>query len=88
MGNLWEAYSAFLTHDWKICVPLLYPGPSLVAQSVKNPPAIKEIQARSLGQEDSLEKEMAAFAWRIPWTVKSGGEQSVGLPKSQTPLSD
>ena len=32
---------------------------SLVAQMVKNPPAKQETQIRSLGQEDSLEKEMA-----------------------------
>ena len=37
---------------------------------------------RSLGQEETLEKEMAAcssiLAWRIPWTEESGGLQSVG----------
>ena len=43
---------------------------SLVAQMVKNPPARQETQVRSLGQEDSLEKGIAArisvLAWRIP----------------------
>ena len=71
-----------------MCVPLFYPGSSLVAQAVKNPPAMQEIQAQSLGQKDPLEKEMATFAWRVPWTVESGGVQSMGLQKSQTPLSD
>ena len=45
---------------------------SLVAQMVKNLPAIQETQVRSLGQEDALEKGMAThssvFAWRIPGT--------------------
>ena len=41
--------------------------------------------AQSLGQEDLLEKEMAThssiLAWRIPWTAKAGGLQSMGLRK-------
>ena len=45
---------------------------SLVAQTVKNLPAIQETQVWFLGQEDSLEKRMAThsriLAWRIPWT--------------------
>ena len=44
---------------------------SPVAQSVKNLPAMQETQVRSLGWEDSLQKEMAThssiFAWEIPW---------------------
>ena len=53
-----------------------------VAQWVKNPPAMqetREMQVRSLGQEDPLEKAMAAhssiLAWRIPWTEEPGGLQ-------------
>ena len=46
---------------------------SLVAQLVKNPPAMQETWVRSLGREDPLEKGMAThsslLAWRIPWTV-------------------
>ena len=49
---------------------------SLVAQTVKNPPARQENQVQSLGQEDPLEKEMAThssiLAWRIPWTEEIG----------------
>ena len=45
---------------------------SLVAQTVKNLPAMQEIQVQSLGREDPLEKGMAThstiLAWRIPWT--------------------
>ena len=50
---------------------------SLVAQTVKNLPAMQETQVQFLGQEDSLEKGMAThssiLAWRIPWTEKPGG---------------
>ena len=50
----------------------LFIGASLVAQTVKNPPAKQETQVWSLGWEDPLEKGMATcssiLAWRIPWT--------------------
>ena len=49
---------------------------------VKNLPAMWETWVLSLGWEDSLEKGMAThsstFAWRIPWTEKSGRLQSMG----------
>ena len=55
---------------------------SLVAQTVKNLPALQETQVWSLGQVDPLEKGMAThssiLAWRIPWTEESGGPQSMG----------
>ena len=45
---------------------------SLVAQIVKNLPALQETPVQSLDWEDPLEKEMATLsstvAWRIPWT--------------------
>ena len=54
---------------------------SLVAQSVKNLPAVQETWVRSLGQENSLEKEMAThsstLAWRIPSTDQPGQLQSM-----------
>ena len=50
---------------------------SLVAQMVKNLPAMQETWVRSLGWEDALEKEMAThssiLAWRILWTEEPGG---------------
>ena len=53
-----------------------------MTQAVKNLPAIREIQIRSLGQEDPMEKGMATnssiLAWTIPWTEESGGLQSMG----------
>ena len=55
---------------------------SLVAQTVKNPPAVQETQVQSLGWEDLLEKGMVTnysiLAWRIPWTEEPGGLQSMG----------
>ena len=55
---------------------------SLVAQRVKNPPAMQETEVRSLGWEDLLEKEMAThssiLAWRVPWTGEPGRLQSMG----------
>ena len=58
---------------------------SLVAQTVKNLPAVQETWVRSLGWEDPLEKGMAThssiLAWRIPWTEKSSGLQSIELQR-------
>ena len=49
----------------------------MVAQMVKNLPAMQETWVQSLGREDPLEKEMATHssipAWRIPWTKEPGG---------------
>ena len=53
--------------------PLQYSWASLVAQLVKNLPAMQETWVRSLSWEDPLEKGKAThssiLAWRIPWTV-------------------
>ena len=49
---------------------------------VKNLPAMQEMWVQSLGQEDPLEKEMAAhssiLAWEIPWPEEPDGLQSMG----------
>ena len=56
-------------------------GTSLVAQLVKNPPAVQKTWVRSLGWEDPLENEKAThfsiLVWRIPWTIQSMGSQRV-----------
>ena len=59
-----------------------------MTQQVKHLPAMQEtqeMQVRSLGREDPLEKEMAThssiLAWRIPWTEEPGGLQSMGLQR-------
>ena len=61
------------THDLVLTIyraaVLLY---SLVGQTVKRLPAMRETRVRFLGWEDPLEKEMAihssTLAWKIPWT--------------------
>ena len=65
--------------------PLQYSWASLVAQLVKNLPAIRKTWVQSLGWEDPLEKGKAThssiLAWRIPWTTV------LGIAKSWTRLS-
>ena len=57
--------------------------PSLIAQLVKNLPAMQETQVGFLSGEDPLEEGMAThssiLAWRIPWIEEPGGLQSTGL---------
>ena len=64
----------------------------LVAQMVKNLPAMQETWVRSLGPEDLLEKGMVThssiLAWEIPWTEEPGRLQSMGSQKSWTQLND
>ena len=61
---------------------------SLVAQLVKNLPALQETRVQSLSWEDSLEKEMATYssilAWELPWTEEPGGLQAIELQKLDT----
>ena len=58
----------------------------LVAQMVKNTPAIQETWVRSLGRKDPPEKGMAThssiLAWRIPWTEEPGRLESMGLQRA------
>ena len=60
-------------------------GTSLVAQTVKNLPAMQETQVQSLGGEDPLEKGKAThfriLAWRIPWAEEPSGLQYMGLQR-------
>ena len=60
---------------------------ALVAQLVKNLPAMWETWVRSLGLEDPLEEEMtpqaSIFAWEISWTEETGGLQSMGSQRWQ-----
>ena len=72
-GHLCEILHPFLPQDFP------------EAQMVKNLPAMQETQVRSLGQEDTLEREMAThssiLAWRISWTEEPGRLQSMGLQR-------
>ena len=60
----------------------MYGWASLVAQVIKNPPAMRKTWVRSLGLEDPLEEGMATHPstvpWRIPWTEDSSRLQSMG----------
>ena len=59
---------------------------SLVAQMVKNLPAMQKTQVQSLGQEEPMENGMAThssiFAWRIPWTEEPVGYSPWGHNES------
>ena len=64
-----------------------------MAQTVKRLSTMQETWVRTLGWEDSLEKEMAThssiLAWKIPWMEKSGRLHTIhGVTKSRTQLSD
>ena len=63
-------------------------GASLVAQMIKNLPAMQETWVRSLGWEDPLDKAMAThnsiLAWRMPWTEKPGRLYSPWVTKNWT----
>ena len=65
-------YSVFVIIIFMLCII----WPSLVAQTVKCLPTMRETLVRSLGQEDPLEKEMAThssiLACKIPWTEEPG----------------
>ena len=62
--------------------PLQYSWASLMAQTVKNLPAMQDTWVQSLAWEDPLEKGKAThssiLAWRIPWTKEPGRLQSIG----------
>ena len=61
---------------------------SLVAQMVKNPPAMLETWVRSLGWEDPLEEGLAIhssiLAWRIPWQKSLVDYSAQGCKESET----
>ena len=71
---------------------LLFNMLSLVAQTLKNPPAMQETWVRSLGWEDPLEEGMAThssiLAWRVPMDRGAWWAAVHGVTKSQTLLSD
>ena len=72
-----------------ISLNLLFKWASLVAQTVKNLPAMQETQVQSLGREDHQEKGMAThssiLAWRVLWTEEPSGLHSPwGCKESDT----
>ena len=68
-----------------LCLPNAIFGASLVAQLVKNLPAMQETPVLLLGQEDPLQEEMAThssiLAWKSPRTEELGRLESVGLQR-------
>ena len=62
--------------------PFVLGWASLVAQIVKNLPAMQETHIQCLAREDPLEKKMATkssiLTWKIPWTEETGGLKSMG----------
>jgi len=80
MGFLWLPFSGS-SLQWLLL------WASLVAQTVKNLPAMQETQVQSLGQEDPLEKGMtihsSVLAWRIPWIGEPVRILSMGSQRLQ-----
>ena len=74
-----------------LLLPFGQKGAFLVAQMIKNSPAMQETQVQSLGQ-DPLEKSMAThssiLAWRIPWTEEPFRLQSMGSQRFRPQLSN
>ena len=75
---LWKPFMIY----W---APFFPPRAFLVAQTIKNLPAMWETWVWSMGWEDPLQKGIAIhssiLAWRIPWTEEPGGLQSMGLQR-------
>ena len=67
---------------------MIITGASLVAQMMKNLPAVQETRVRFLGWEDPLEKEIATHSISLPG--KSHGQRAAvhGVTKSGARLSD
>ena len=65
--------------------PVIVLWASLMAQLVKNLPAMQATPVLFLGQEDPLEKEMATYisilVWKMPWTEEPGRLQTMGLQR-------
>ena len=92
-GRLQTMGSQRVGHDWATSLSLSFTmnmgvhvsfWASLVAQLVKNPPAMWKTWVRSLGQKDPLEKGKAThssiLAWRIPWTPRGPrGHRELGM---------
>ena len=72
--------------DYPLKIIILYYWASLVAQTVKCMPTMRETWVRSLGREDPLEKEMAThsstLAWKIPWAEEPGRQHSMGSKRA------
>ena len=81
----WRALKILMPGSYLQSCWFNWPRASLVAQMVKNLPAMQETWVWSLGQEDPLEEGMATHSstltWKILWTEEPGGLQSMGLQR-------
>ena len=73
---------------YKFYVSIIFEIKSLVAQTVKNLPAMQETWVSSLGQKDPLKKKMASHSsvliWEIPWTEEPGHLHGVAKESDRT----
>ena len=86
--NLWHDFCYFFLQFGHLIMLTRHDCASLVAQMVKNLPAMWETWVQSLGWEEALEKGMAThssiLAWRIPWIEEVGGQQSMRSQRDTT----
>ena len=86
--SLMRVWIATNTSGNSLALSIIIRWAYLIAQSVKHLPAMQDTQILFLNWEDLLEKEMAThstiLAWKIPWTKKPGGLQSMGSQESET----
>ena len=86
-GNCVSVINRMSAFPQNLYVEILLPKivASLVAQTVKHLPSMRETWVRFLGWEDPLEKEMAihssTLAWKIPWIEAPDRLQSMGLQR-------
>ena len=82
VGIMSVLINAYLINLWELSIYIIITWASLVAQTVKRLPTMRETRVWSLGWEDLLEKAMAThsstLAWKIPWTKEPGRLQSTG----------
>ena len=83
-----NVYERKLAGVFEVFTQILTEMASLVAQTVKHLPAMRETWVQSLGREDPLEKEMAThsstLAWKIPWTEDPRGLHPWDCKQSDT----
>ena len=81
-----EKYSGFIRKEEGEIDVGWQQGLPLAAKMGKNLPAMQEMWVWSLGQEDPMEKEVAAhssiLAWEIPWPEEPDGLQSLGSQRA------
>ena len=87
-GGLPSMGSHRVWYDWSDLTAAAHIYPNLVVQMVEKLPEMQETWVRYLGWEDTLEKGMATHStdvsWKMSWTEKPGGLQSMGSQRVNT----